>query len=115
MPGMIQWIRNLLPPLDQKDRQLRKLKQSIEGKSRKRKPFQAKIALPWYSIRRVRNQFILGLSGVIFMNWEVLKLMGRSAKFSYRLERERKEFNRQLDEEDRQWELQHGLSSGTSS
>lgn len=97
-------IKNWLPILSPEERRLQQLKQSVEGKPKKRKPFQAKVTLPWYSLNRFRNLVIIAVSGVVWMNWDVGRHVGRSIKHGYRLEQERKKFIAELDEEDRRLE-----------
>jgi len=70
----------------------------IDGK---RLPFMPAVHTPWYSISRTRNVVIISALLFYFAFSEQFNKVGRTLVYSYRLERERSKFLKQLDEEER--------------
>lgn len=80
---------------------LQSLKARVEGQPRKRKPFKPHVALPWYSLSRKGNIMLLAGLCTLGIFWDSVKMTYKSIKYSVKLERERRAFLKELDEEDR--------------
>ena len=93
---LLQRIRSSFPT---EERRLQAIKDAVEGKP-KRKPFQPRVTLPWYSLNRLRNMMVVAAVSVLYMYWDSAKMTGRAIERGFRLEKERKAFLKQLDEED---------------
>lgn len=100
---LISRLKNWLP-LDREQRRLQQLRNVVEGNPKKRKPFNTKVQLPWYSTSRLRNVAIISIAAMIFMFWDSFKLAHMGIKHGLMLERERRKFLKELDEEDRLFE-----------
>jgi hypothetical protein len=112
VPGFWNRVRNWIPFASQRLR-LQQVKENVEGKPRKRKPFQTKVLLPWYSLERPRNMIIGAGMVVLFLYWDTIVIVRKGFVASYRVHKEREKFLKQLDEEDRIFEEQ--LASGNVS
>ena len=91
-------------PFVTEQRKLKQLKNEIEGKSKKRKPFKTTVELPWYSMNRSRNMLLLVFAAVGWMFWHPICNFKRAVHYGNNLERERRKFLKELDEEDRLFE-----------
>lgn len=106
-------IRSWLP-LDSEQRRLGQLKNEIEGKpKKKRKPFDAKVAVAWWSPSRFRNQFIMAIAAVVYMYSDGLWFIKKGIFYDLRLRADKREFLKQLDEEDRLFEEELAASGGS--
>lgn len=76
----------------------------VEGK---RMPFLSpQVKSPWYSLNRRRNLVIISAVAVCWMFSTPLFMIGRSLKYSFKIEYERYKFRKELDREDKILELQ---------
>lgn len=100
-------------PWDRERRRLQQMKDVVDGKPKKRKPFRSKVHLPWYSTDRPRNIVILAALGTTFLYWDTMVIVGKGAVTTYRIDKERIKYRRLLDEEDRIFEEQ--LAAGSVS
>lgn len=71
----------------------------------KRRPMRAEVVHPWYSPFRRRNMIILGCGLVCFLFSKLISDFFKSIVRGKRLEAERQKFLKQLDEEDRIYEM----------
>lgn len=111
MSQLVDRIRNWWPQ-DRERQKLQQLKDEVEGKTKKRRPFKGQVLRPWYSMRRGGNIFLLAVVGICFMFWPGLVMMKKSIVYDLRLRAERKRFLKQLDEEERVLEQQAAAGAG---
>lgn len=71
----------------------------------KRRPMTAEVVHPWYSLFRRRNMIILGCGLVYFLFSKLISDFFKSIVRGKKLEAERQKFLKQLDEEDRIYEM----------
>lgn len=90
-----------VPTEEQKLIRLKKV--AIDGS--KRRPMTAEVVHPWYSPFRRRNMIILGFGLVYFLFSKLISDFFKSIVRGEKMEAERQKFLKQLDEEDRIFEM----------
>lgn len=111
---MLNWnrIKSMLPvwltrPKVQtmEEQKMIRLNKDFDGPKRRPMADEAKVLTPWYLPYRRRSILYLAVASALFFYSGFMGDIFRSTKRSFKLEKERKKFLKQLDEEDRIYEM----------